>query len=651
MAGLFGYFTRRAGNDDPRHTAGCIGDTLLHHDYYRMDVAPAGPTGALGRVHIGRLNSQPQPVQHAERGVTLFLCGELYHQDETRRSLERSNGFRPESDDANLLLHRYLTDGIDALTTIAGMFVAAVWDEPSGDLWIVNDRYGLYPHFFAHTGGSFVLAPEMKAVLAAPEVPRKLDLAAIAQYARFQQILGERTWFEDIQLLPPATVLHYRPDTDRLRMRRYWDWDQIPPQPDNISLSDAADETIRLFDRAVEAMVRPPMRVGVFLSGGLDGRAILGFARDRVDVSTFTFGAPDCRDVHYAGKIAESSKSDHYWFPLEDGHWVLDHAAEHLNLTEGQHSWMHAHGISMLSTARHLIDVNLSGWDGGTILGGFLVAPERDDYYRSPANEEQFARRIYSGLCQEFVWPGLTNPEADQLFSHPGNKNLRDLAYETLKDELARTAHYPLPNRADYFYILQHCRRSTQNMIVFTRSAVEVRCPYFDYDLVSFLYGLPARLRSSLDLQHLVLTRRMPDLARIPNEKDQLPPHASRALRSTHRAAGLARRTANRVGPVFKERPRLYADYEHYLRTDLADWAQEILFAPRSLDRGIFNPSAVRDLWEQHQRGDRLWTIGKLAPLMTIELVLRQYFDSSPDDNPARSSILHSEPLQSTDSG
>ena len=123
----------------------------------------------------------------------------------------------------------------------------------------------------------------------------------------------------------------------------------------------------------------------------------------------------------------------------------------------------------------------------------------------------------------------------------------------------------------------------------------------------------------------------MPDLARIPNAKTNLPPHSSRALRLAHRDIGRGRRVADRFGPLFPERPRLYADYETYLCGELAGWAQEILFAPRTVERGLFNPNAVRDLWTRHQRGDQLWTIGKIAPLMRLELVLRRLDDEHSD--------------------
>lgn len=626
MSGLFGYFTKHAPHD-AQQVAARMGERMRHHDYYRIDNAPAGHSGALGRLGIGLLNRDPQPVYGAGDKVLLTLCGEFYHQDGRRAELVRSGTLAAGADDAELALQLYLAGGADALATLQGMFVAAIWDDRTGDLWVVNDRYGLYPHYFAHTGGTFAFAPEIKGVLAVPGVPRTLDLVAVAQYTRFQQLLEERTWFEDVHLLPPAMILSYRPADDRLALQRYWDWDQIPLQPAEISLQEAAEEAVRLFQRAIDAMVRPPLRFGVFLSGGLDGRAILGFARDRTAVSTLTFGSADCLDVRYAERIACHAGADHHWFPMHDGRWVLGHADEHLTLTEGQHSWMHSHGMNLLAGARGLIDVNLSGWDGGTILGGYMAEPDGEAEFRHPPNELALEERFFKGFCSEFVWPGVTDREAGALFSAPGEPRLRGLAFDSLSEGLARTAHYPTPYRADYFYLLQHCRRSTQNMVVFARSAIEVRCPFFDYDFVTFLYGLPERLRTSLDLQHRVLTLRMPDLARIPNEKDNLPPHSSRVLRTAHRVARRTRRAANRVAPLFPDYPRLYADYENYLRGELAGWAGDILLDPRTLDRGLFNPAAVRELWELHQRGDQLWTIGKVAPLITLELVLRGLYD------------------------
>jgi asparagine synthase (glutamine-hydrolysing) len=172
-------------------------------------------------------------------------------------------------------------------------------------------------------------------------------------------------------------------------------------------------------------------------------------------------------------------------------------------------------------------------------------------------------------------------------------------------------------------YALAHVRRLTQYLVVFTRSAIDVRCPYFDYDLIDLIYSLPPEIRGTPDLTRKVLTRRMPALAVIPNEADLRLPHERKWIRDAHsvipRGASWLRR---RGVPLRADRPRLYADYEQYLRTDLRPWGEALLFDGRTIERGLFNPAAVRELWARHQSGE-LWTIGKIAPLMAIEQVIR----------------------------
>jgi asparagine synthase (glutamine-hydrolysing) len=220
---------------------------------------------------------------------------------------------------------------------------------------LVNDRFGLYPLYFSRIGDAFAFAPEIKGVLCAPNVARRLNQTAIAEYTRFQQLLGDKTWFEDVTLLPPASLLRYRPHDGQLTLERYWDWDAIGHQP-AIDFDEAVDECIRLFQRAVDEMARPPRRVGVYLSGGLDGRTILGFLDQQAPpVTTITYGAPGCRDVVYAAELARRAGSRHHWFPLHDGRWILEQAPLHLALTR-MHSWMHAHGMSTLPGPT-LIDV------------------------------------------------------------------------------------------------------------------------------------------------------------------------------------------------------------------------------------------------------------------------------------------------------
>ncbi|MCC7368645.1 MAG: hypothetical protein IT306_09490 [Chloroflexi bacterium] len=611
-----------------------MAESMRHRPYHQAHVVAVDDGIALGRISIGILNRASQPARSHDGQVSLWLCGEYYHQARLRAALVNEGRLRPDADDAALALAVFLRDGAAGLSALDGSFLVAIWDGRVRRLTLVNDRFGLYPHVVTRLSRGIAFAPELKGLLAIDGVSRRLDQRALAEYIRFQQLLGEKTWFESISLLPAASILQYEPDRDRLDVTAYWDWDAIEPQP-SIGFEEAVEEAGRLFQRAIDAMVTPPLRTGVYLSGGLDGRAILGFLEGRGQATTITFGARESRDVVYAAELARRAGSAHHWFPLADGQWIHEYASLHLALTEGMHSWIHAHGMSTLDRARELIDVNLSGWDGGTTLGGYIVDYDRDSVYRHPPSELDLAQRLFDAFCQRATWPGLTEAEEATLLGSRF-RHLRGLAFDSFREELARSAHYTPDRRADWFYIRQRVLRSTVNMVVFTRSAIEVRCPFFDYDFLTFLYALPEEIRTTPHLQRAVITRRAPHLARVPCDRDDRLPHANPLIRRPHAAVQRVKSAVNRrIAPIFPSRPRLYADYEQYLRTDLRGWGEQVLFSPRTEARGLFDPEAVRALWNRHQAGTELWTIGKIAPLMTMELVLRALHDEDPMPYPA----------------
>lgn len=619
MSGLFG-FCSQAGHSDVDDILRRMGQAMRHQPYFILETCVLSPRAGVGRLGIGIFNRQPQPVWDSTRTIALWLCGEFYYEDQRRARWVREGLLSPDADDAAYALQVYLQEGVGGLTKLEGQFLIAVWDGRSEELILVNDRFGIYPHYYAHQRGQFIFAPEIKGVLSSSGIPAQLDHVAIAQFTRFQQLLGDRTWFEDIHLLLPSIILRYNLNDDRLRIERYWDWDAIGLRS-HISFEEAVNEAIRLFQRSIDARIQGGYRIGVYLSGGMDSRMILGFIGGKIPVTTITFGQRRCRDVVYAEKIARRAGSSHHWFELKDGRWILEYVDLHMALVEGMQSWVHMHGISTLQAARKWIDINLSGWDGGTVFRGRLTSYGQDPFYRHALSEVDLLQRLYEAFCQHFTWPGLTEGEAASLFCQP---KWRDLAFDSLREELSCTTHYPSDRRVDYFYIQQVDRRQFQGQIVFQRSAFEVRCPFFDYSLIDFIYSLPSSIRNGPWLSRWVLTRRAPSLALVPYDLDNRLPHAHLHTLSALWQRGIS--WINRhIAPIFPELFTLYADYEEYLRTDLREWAEDLLFGPQALSRGFFNEEAVRALWRRHLSGQELWTIGKIAPLMNIELMLRHF--------------------------
>jgi asparagine synthase (glutamine-hydrolysing) len=628
MSGIFGYCGRP--DQDAYAIAARMGAALRHLPHHRTREDRVADGAAIGVHGAGRIGPPAAPAQSADGSLRAWLAGDVYGRAALRRRFDAVASLAADASDAEVALATYQSAGIEGLSRLDGEFLVAVWDRTAGELVIVNDRFGLYPHYFCHTQGALVFSPELKALGEAPGFRARLDLVAVAEYTRFQHILGDRTWLDGVDLLPYASVLRYRPGDDALTLSRYWDWDRVPRL--RITFDEAVERGAALMTRAVARRCGSGERIGVFLSGGLDGRLLVGSVPPAQKIDTLTFGDPGCRDVRYARQIADAAGTRHHLHPLLGGQWVLQHLPMHLALTEGLHSWVHMHGISMLGDARDRIDVNLTGWDGGTIVRGLVVAPGLDGPVRHFACEADLEARLFDASCRTLTWPGVTDAETEALTAstRPG---LARLAADSFVGHVRRTAVFESDRRGDFFLAQHHLRRLTINMVVMTRAAIGVRCPFFDYDVVDLSYGLPSEIRASPDYFRALLARVAPRLAWIPYEADLRLPHANAAVRWAHalpnRLEGRLRRMGVAVRP---DRPRLYADYENYLRGDLRVWAEGILFDRRTQDRGLFDQHAVRALWDRHLAGRELWTIGKIAPLIAIEQSCRYLVDGDPPE-------------------
>jgi asparagine synthase (glutamine-hydrolysing) len=624
VSGLFGIIAPRHAADVPRLLQ-AMGRRMAHRSWYVVEAEhDAGRGVGLGRVGIDIFNRKPQPVCSQDGGLVVWLCGELYNGAALRAELERETGEPVDGSDAGLVMALYRTTGDDLARHLEGAFQVAVWDRARSRLLLANDRFGLYPLYYAHRRGRLMLAPEIKGILIDPSLERAPNMVALAEYMRFQQLLGDKTFFEGVHLLPPASALTYEIESDRLDVGAYWNPGEIAAR--DVPFGEAVEEAGRLFRRAVNRLATGPERVGVYLSGGLDSRAILGvIGREHYPVASMTYGQRGCRDVVYAGRIARAMGSEHHWMDLPDGRWVQEHADFHLTLTEGAHSWIHAHGISTLERAREVMDVNLSGWDGGTVMG--------DDDTNHPllcqaVSDDALTARLFHLFNQRYTWPGLTEAEERLLYAEPLRAQLNGLAFDSFKAELAPYLVYRPDARSAFFYIASHCRRSTQSMITSGRSHIEARFPFFDYRLFEFLYSLPAPVRGHRRLYRAMLQRECPRLMTIPYDHDEMLPTTRRLARGAHGLVVRARRRVNRyLGGGMGERPTLYADYEAYLRGELRPWAEGILFDRRTTERGIFDPGFLRTLMDRHLSGMEEWTIGKIAPIMTYEMMLRVMYD------------------------
>src|SRR5213080_5103670 len=109
-----------------------------------------------------------QPMITADGRLVVILNGEIYNYRELRDQLAtKGHRFRTQTD-TEVLLAGWAEWGEECLSRLNGMFAFAIWDDKERALYLVRDRVGIKPLYYAVSSGQddgapgFIFASEIK---------------------------------------------------------------------------------------------------------------------------------------------------------------------------------------------------------------------------------------------------------------------------------------------------------------------------------------------------------------------------------------------------------------------------------------------------------------------------------------------------------
>jgi asparagine synthase (glutamine-hydrolysing) len=622
MAGLAGIVDSRADKNALENLLERMCKIITHEDWYQTFLYTDDLVG-LGRVSLNIFNPEPQPIFNKDRSLGIIMDGEIYNYQDLRRKFALPEDALPIGNDPELLLHLYETYGLDFVGELNGSFASAIWDSTKRKLVIINDRYGLRPIYYTWTHNRLLFASEVKAILQDLTIPRTIDDEAVADFLTFQMILGDKTFFTDIKILSPASIFVYH--NGQLSVQRYWDVDF---QEDGEGLSEDAyiEHLTFLILQAVERQMQGDYSKGVFLSGGLDSRMLLGaIDRKHYPIHTFTQGTPKCHDVRFGKGIAECVGSRHYYAALEPD-FLSAFSERGVWLADGMASCEHQSRLNILSLAREHCQVVFDGLAGGAIPGGVHLARE---YFKGDLDDERFVQLVYSRFTKAF-----SDHSQTLLFSDSYLPKVKGISYESLKKAAESTPAVHFANKSEYIYLKNQQPRFSFFGPIITRSQLECRTPFYDNDVFDFIYTIPPKLRPGKRLLLKLLNKVFPDLAKIPWAFSGIPIVSSTPSRLFIRRgvykvrrelrSRAYRMTSGRV--ILPHDGRDYKDYSFWLRTHLRSWAEDILLSRLATSRGYFNTAYIRQILDEHMSGKRNH-VSRICTLITLELWHRLFID------------------------
>ncbi|MBE7553522.1 MAG: asparagine synthase (glutamine-hydrolyzing) [Anaerolineales bacterium] len=622
-------------------------ETIIHRgpDQGATYLSPRHVCG-LGarRLSIIGVAGGDQPLSNETGSIHLVYNGETYNHLSLRAELERS-GHRPKShSDAEVIVHGYEAWGPEGvLQRMRGMFALALWDEGAQQLFLARDRFGIKPLYYAEHGGRLIFASEIKAILAQPDFPRRVNLSALDTMLSLGFVPGPATMFEGIYKLPPAHFLIAQGNA--FRLKKYW---QLSYQENRaISEAEAAEQFLALLQESVQMHLMSEVPLGALLSGGLDSGALVALikADQRSTINSQLSIINDYRSLVAGSQPAvlktisigfEQTAYDEAPLALALAQFIGtehqpitfttadfdDYPTVMHHLEEPQTSATALPIYKLYRACREAgLTVVLTGEGADELLGGYhwhrgdaLVRPLlawpaalRRLLAASPLPMSAAARRVLArgapdvptryhdwleiggnGYRQKVLSPEVTaelsrgnGARAVPTLSHWA-EIVRDLSSEA---PLHQTMWLESQTRMVDFINFEVDKMSMA-------SSIEARVPYLDHCLWEFCATLPAhfKLKGSTE-KHLLRWA-----------TQRLLPEATR----TRRKKGLA------------------SPYAQWLRAArLPDWAEAALSVQAFRQTGLFDAAAVQSLRRAHQAGQP-----HLGPLLMGVLSTQVWYDS-----------------------
>jgi len=217
---------------------------------------------------------QPMIRNRGSNQYVLVYNGELYNTEELRKELALKGCIFDGWSDTEVLLNAYIEWGEMCLEKLNGIFAFAVWDSKKKALFLARDRIGVKPLFYCKKGSTFLFASEIKAILAHPSVPAKINREGLAElFALGPARTPGHGIFSGIAELKPGCCMEV--NSKGIRIKQYWTLNSHSHEEDFHKTEAQVRELV--YD-SIKRQLVSDVPLCTLLSGGLDSSAITAIA-------------------------------------------------------------------------------------------------------------------------------------------------------------------------------------------------------------------------------------------------------------------------------------------------------------------------------------------------------------------------------------
>jgi len=581
---------------------------LRHESFYTTGTYVDESLGLyLGWTTLGDSFADRMPLRNELGDMVLVFSGEDFPEPGTAQRLKgHGHGFR--ADGPEYLVHLSEEDPSFPVG-LNGRFHGLLADHTNGKLTLFNDRYGMHRVYYHEAREAFYFAAEAKAILAVRPELRRTNPRGFAEYVCCGCVLENRTLFDGIHILPPASAWVFRKSSIEQKSTYFQpqEWEDQTP----LDSEAYYQELKHVFSRNLARYFDGPGRIAMSLTGGLDGRMIMAWQRPSAgSLPCYTFGDGTgirrSRDEIVAHQVARACNQP-YEVIRVGGEFLsrFSHYAERtVYLTDGCLDLVHSPDLYLNEKARAIAPVRMTGNYGSEVL-------RRAVAFKPLVPAE-----------------GLFNPELLEHFREAGE------TYSGL-----------LRGNPISFAVFRQAPWHHYGLLALEQTQLALRTPYLDNDLVRTVFRAPQSALLNNDACVRLIADGDAKLREILTDRGLngngggLPRFAyQNFLEFTFKAeyaydTGMPQwvaRIDHLLAPLRLERLFLgWHKFHHFrvwYRDVLSGYVREMLLDPRSLSRPYLEPQRLKTIVEGHLKGNRNYTF-EIHKMLTLELFHRVFMD------------------------
>lgn len=599
MPGIVGLVTRMPRAQAEAELKRMV-EALRHESFYQTGTWIDESLGLyVGWVARQNSFSSGMPLRDDRGNLTLVFSGEEFPEPSSVAPFEKHRA--SDAKGPSYLVHLAEEDSAFP-ANLNGRFHGLLASQASGAAMLFNDRYGMHRIYYHEAKAAFYFSAEAKAILAVRPELRTADPKSLGEFVACGCVLENRTLFQNIHVLPPASAWTFRQGTiqskDAYFEAREWEG-QATLEPESYYR-----ELQQVFSRNLPRYFTGQERIGVSVTGGLDTRMIAAWHNARPhSLSCYTFGGMfhECRDVAIGRQVAQLWGQSHEVIPV--GSEFLSrfpqYAERAVYLTDGCIDVSHSPDLYVNEQAARIAPVRMTGNYGGEVL-----------------------RRVRAFKP--------VNPTAG-LF-RPGF-----LAHiEAAKDTYSRLLDgHPLS-----FAVFRQCPWHHYGLLALEQTQLSLRSPFLDNDFVRTVFRAPQSTLTNDGVSLRLIAEGNPALRQLRTDRGFGGSTLSQiALDFTFKAEyaydyGMPQWVAKtdhvfsslHLERLFLGRHKFY-HFRIWYREALAQYVREMLLDPRTLSRPYLDRTALESMVRGHLKGDSNYTTA-IHKVLTLELIHRLFLDA-----------------------